>query len=205
LIIDETLLKTINMKFRLLFALTLLLFVSCKKTDHHQALLEHWPQQWIFTVDASSDQYTYLEIAGYFMKRSTVLKSYSLISLAEDDDCEFNVAPSKTEDGDDCFTIQLDKKKNWWWFAGLSSNQQEKHLGVTNGASTTTAPGDSDNYKFFIHKMPDVNGTKTIVIESANYPGWYVSDSPPGFNYSQTMVTLTQEDKPEDATHWQCR
>jgi hypothetical protein len=194
------------MKYRLLFFLTSMIIFSCGKDNGpNPALLEKWPQQWIFTIDETVDKYTYLETAGNNMKRSQILKSYSMIQLAEDNECEFNVAQSRTEAGDVCFTIQLNKNKKRWLFAGNSSNQQEVHLGVTNGSSEITAPGDSDNYKFLIHRLNDVNGVTTIAIESIEKPGYYISSASPGFNYSPTQVVLKQQSSPDNATHWQCR
>jgi len=85
--------------------------------------------------------------------------------------------------------------------AAPSSNQQEMHLYAlsTNGAD----PGDS--YKFFLHFMPKVNGVTTVAIENVFYPGYYISASPPGFNYAQTQVTLTKHSNPDNAPKWQCR
>ena len=68
-----------------------------KKNSTDNTLLEvPYPHQWIFTVDAV-DKYIHLELAGNNMKRSEILKSYSLKQLTLDRYCEFNVAASKTE------------------------------------------------------------------------------------------------------------
>jgi hypothetical protein len=89
--------------------------------------------------------------------------------------------------------------------AGNSSNGQEVHLGTTAGNSEFEDPG-GDGYKFFIHEMPRVNDVRTVAIESVDKPGYYLSTSPPGFNYSPTQVTLQKADSPEKAdTRWQCR
>ena len=183
-----------------------ILFLSCKKNNTDTVLLEvPYPHQWIFTADASADKYVHLELAGNNMKRSEILKSYSLSQLTLDRFCEFNVAESKTEYTNKlCYTIQFERQRKRWLFAGLSSNGQEVHLGTTSTNSETADPG-GDGYKFFIHEMPRVNNVRTVAIESVEKPGYYVSTSPPGFNYSPTQVTLTQHSSPQSATHWQCR
>jgi hypothetical protein len=181
-------------------------FISCKKNTTDTPLLEvPYPHQWIFTVDASADKYVHLELAGNNMKRSEILKSYSLSQLTLERFCEFNVAESKTEFTNKlCYTIQFERQRKRWLFAGLSTNKQEVHLGTTSGGSETEDPG-GDGYRFFIHEMPRVNGVRTVAIESVDKPGYYISTSPPGFNYSPTQVTLTQHSNPQSATHWQCR
>jgi hypothetical protein len=181
-------------------------FISCKKNDHNdtQGATSLYPAKWIFTVDASADEYTHLELAGNNMKRSNILKSYSLSQLTLERFCEFYVVKSKTEfTHEDCFTIQFERQRERWLFAGNSSNGQEVHLGTTGG-SATEDPGD-DGYNFFIHQMPKVNNVITVAIESVEKPGYYISTSSPGFNYSASQVVLTQASSPESATHWQCR
>ena len=64
---------------------------------------------------------------------------------------------------------------------------------------------DDDSYNFFIHKMPDVNGVKTVVLESVYYAGYYVSDASQGFQFAQNLVTLQKSSEPAKATKWQCR
>jgi hypothetical protein len=195
------------MKKTTLIIVTFLLFISCKKNKGiDPALLEvPYPHQWIFTADASADKYVHLELAGNNMKRLEILKSYSLSQLTLDRFCEFNVAESKTEFTNKlCYTIQFERQRKRWLFAGNSSNGQEVHLGTTSGGSETEDPG-GDGYRFFIHEMPRVNGVRTVAIESVDKPGYYISTSPPGFNYSPTQVTLTQHSNPQSATHWQCR
>lgn len=194
------------MKKAILFLCTISLFISCKKNTADTPLLEvPYPHQWIFTADASADKYVHLELFGNNMKRSEILKSYSLSQLTLDRFCEFNVAESRTEFTNElCYTIQFERQRKRWLFAGLSSNGQEVHLGTTLGSSETTDPG-GDGYRFFIHEMPKVNGVRTVAIESVDKPGYYISTSPPGFNYSPTQVTLTQHTSPQSATHWQCR
>ncbi|HSN62369.1 MAG TPA: hypothetical protein VLR49_15635 [Ferruginibacter sp.] len=181
------------------------LIISCKKNSNQVLSEVPYPHQWIFTADASADKYVHLELAGNNMKRSEVLKSYSLSQLTLDRFCEFNVAESKTEYTNElCYTIQFERQRKRWLFAGPSSNQQEVHLGTTSSNSEFQDPG-GDNYKFFIHEMPKVNGVRTIAIESVEKPGYYISTSPPGFNYSPTQVVLKQESSPDAATKWQCR
>lgn len=193
------------MKKTTLYLCMLLLFVSCKKSTDTTPLETPYPHQWIFTVDASADKYIHLELAGNNMKRSEVLKTYSLSQLTLDKYCEFNVAESRTEFTNElCYTIQFEHQRKRWLFAGLSSNAQEVHLSTTYTNSETADPG-GDGYKFFIHDMPKVNGVRTVAIESVDKPGYYISTSPPGSTYSATQVTLVQHSNPGSATHWQCR
>ena len=166
--------------------------------------LEHYPQTWILTVDESADMYTYLEVNGNNMKRSHVLKTYSLIQLAEDNECQFKVSQTRTEDGSKiCFALQGTKNKNRWLFAGPSSNKQEIHLSTT--VLRTETPPDDDGYLFFIHDFPKENGVKTVALESVGHPGYYLSSAGPGFHYSPTQATFQKESSPEKATKWQCR
>lgn len=199
------------MKKVMLSFLVVSLFISCKKNtgtnngNPAPSALEHYPQKWLLTHDASPDKYTYLEVAGNNMKRSEVLKSYSLIQLALDDLCEFHVELARSEYGNKiCHTLQLDRQRKRWLFAALSTNKQEVHLGSKSSNSDVTDPG-GDGYKFFIHNFAKVNGVKTVAIESVDQPGYYLSTSGPGFNYSPTQVVLTKEVSPDKATHWQCR
>lgn len=193
-----------NMKHFILFAGLVLALSSCKKSNTEPELEEPYPHQWIFTMDASPDKYVYLELAGNNMKRSEVLKSQSLAQLTLGSYCEFNVAKSKTEfTNEDCVTIQFERQRSRWLFAGPSSNLQEVHLSTTGGSEFDDPGGDG--YRFFIHEMPKVDGVRTVAIESVDKPGYYISNSPPGFNYSQTQVTLTQHTSPASAPAWQCR
>ncbi|MES2850116.1 MAG: hypothetical protein V4685_13745 [Bacteroidota bacterium] len=184
----------------------LFFFISCKKSSVNPSQLElPYPHQWIFTADASADEYVHLELAGNNMKRTEVLKSYSFSQLTLDRYCEFNVAEARTEFTNElCYTIQFERQRKRWLFAGLSSNGQEVHLGTTSGGSETEDPG-GDGYRFFIHEMPKVNGVRTVTIESVDKPGYYISTSSPGFGYSATQVVLTQHSDPSSATQWQCR
>ncbi len=188
----------------LLFCLVLFV-VSCKKNSDQVLLEVPYPHQWIFTADASADKYVHLELAGNNMKRSEILKSYSLSQLTLDRFCEFNVAESKTEFTNKlCYTIQFERQRRRWLFAGNSSNGQEVHLSTTLGSSEFADPG-GDGYRFFIHEMPKVNGVRTVAIESVDKPGYYISTAPPGFNFSPTQVTLKQHPSPQSAPSWQCR
>ncbi len=198
--------KLIIMKKIATISLLFLVFISCKKDSVQPALLGvPYPHQWIFTVDLAPDKYIHLELAGNNMKRSQILQSYSLKQLTLDRFCEFNVAESKTEFTNKlCYTIQFERQRKRWLFAGNSSNGQEVHLGTTLGGSETEDPG-GDGYKFFIHEMQRVNDVRTVAIESVDKPGYYISTSPPGFNYSQTQVVLIKESSPQSAAKWQCR
>lgn len=193
------------MKKTLVLLSVCFLFFSCKKNKIiDQPLLEHYPQSWIFTIDESPQKYTYIYTNGNNMFRDDIEKSYSLTQLAEDENCKFFLNLSKTESGDQCITIQLEKEKRRWIFAAPSTNGQEMHMGISQKESEITPP-DDDNYKFHVHHLEDVAGVKTISIESVAYPGYFISSQPPGFNYSATQLTLQHESGPEKATAWQCR
>jgi hypothetical protein len=181
-------------------------FISCKKNSTNPPLLEvPYPHQWIFTADASPDKYVHLDLFGNNTMRKEVPKSYSLSQLTLETFCEFNVAEARTEYTNElCYTIQFEKQRWRWLIATNSSNLQEVHLGTTAGSSETEDPG-GDGYKFFIHEMPKVNGVRTVAIESVDKPGYYISTSPPGFNYGAKQVTLTKHSNALSATHWQCR
>ena len=188
-----------------LFVAVILLITACKKnnsTAPEPALLEHYPQKWILTLDEAPDKYFFLKTNGAVMYRDHVPRSYSLTQLAIDEQCEFEVNTSRTEDGGKvCFTLRLDKNKKIWCGAGPSSNKQEVHMYALN--TTSTDPGDG--YKFFVHKMPDAGGVKTVVLESVQYPGYFVSIASPGSQFAQNLVTLQKASSPEKATAWQCR
>lgn len=195
--------KQLTMKKLPLFVVVILLITACNKSNGTDpALLEHYPQTWILTVDQQPDEYVFLKTNGAVMYRDDVPRSYSLTELANEEDCQWEVNTSRTEYSDEiCFTIRLKNNMNIWLGAGPSSNKEEVHMYALNTQSTD--PGDG--YKWFIHKMPDVNGVKTVVLESVQYPDYYVSDAPPGWQFSQILVTLQEAESPEKATAWQCR
>jgi hypothetical protein len=181
----------------------LFFITACKKNNvPDPALIEHYPQTWILTVDEAPDKYVFLKTNGAVMYRDNILRSYSLTQLAIDEECEWEVNTSRTEFSNEvCFTIRLEKNKKIWCGAAPSSDKQEKHMVALN--TTSTDPGDG--YKFFIHKLPDVNGVKTVAIESVEYPGYYVSIASPGSQFAQNLVTLQEASSPGKATAWQCR
>jgi hypothetical protein len=187
-----------------LFVAAILIITACKKNGPPDpALIEHYPQTWILTIDEAPDKYIYLKANSPVMYRDDVLRSYSLIQLAEDDDCQWEVNQSRTEAGDKiCFTIRLKKNKKIWLGAGPSSNKQEIHMIAPSYNSNDL---DDDSYNWFIHKMADVNGVKTVVLENVFYKGYYVSSASPGFQFAQNLVTLQTATSPEKATAWQCR
>lgn len=198
------------MKTILIYLCVFSLVTSCNKNNDSnngtpvQPLLENYPQRWVLTVDESNDKYTYLQTNLDNMFRSQIPKSYSLLQLAIDKNCEFHVAQSRSSAGKICYTMQLKKKKDRWVHAGPSTNLQEVHLGMSHGRSETDPPGE-DAFKFNIHRFPDVDGVKTVALESVLKPGWYISVSGPGFNYSPSQAVLTKEIEPKNATRWQCR
>jgi hypothetical protein len=185
-----------------------LVISSCKKDKADgvaPALLEHYPQTWLLTIDESPTKYTHLELAGNYMKRSTIDKSYNLITLAKERFCSFIVTTDLTEFTNKvCFKMQFEYQKNRWLFAGLSPNKQEAHLYTTQGSSEISDPG-GDGYKFFVHDRGKVNGVRTVALESVDKPGYYISNQQPGPEYSPTQVLLTKETSPDKATAWFCR
>ena len=198
------------MKRIILFLSIVSLSISCNKSSSDpdnpvQVELEHYPQEWIFTIDESPTRYTFIRTNLNNMFRKQVDKTYSLVELAKEDNCEFFISQSRSSAGKICYTIQLNKEKKRWCFVAPSTNLQEVHMGMSQGGSEITPPGDEDEYKFFIHKMPKVDGVITAAIESVAKPGYYMSASPPGFNYAQNQMVFTKETSPEKATPWQCR
>lgn len=186
-----------------LLVVSILLITACSKNNGPEpALLENYPQSWILTVDQLPDEYVFLKTNGAVMYRDDVPMSYSMTELALEEDCQWEVNTSRTEESEKiCFTIRLKSNMKIWLGAGPSSNKEEIHMYALN--TTSTDPGDG--YKWFIHKMPDANGVKTVVLESVYYPGYYVSHAPPGWQFAQNLVTLQEADSPEKATGWQCR
>ena len=187
-----------------LFVVTIFLITACSKSNAPDpAQLEHYPQTWILTIDQAPDKYVYLKANSPVMYRDDILKSYSLTQLAEDDECQWEVNTSRTEFTKEvCYTIRLKKNKKLWLGATPSSNKQEIHLIAPSYTSNNL---DDDSYNWFIHKMPDVNGVKTVVLENVFYKGYYVSSATPGFQFAQNLATLQKEDNPQKATAWQCR
>jgi hypothetical protein len=194
------------MKRAVILVFICFIFFNCKKNKIiDQPLSEHYPQSWVFTIDKSADEYIYIYTnGGGNMFRDNVQKSYSLVQMAEDVDCKFFLNLARAENGDQCVTIQRENDKRYWVFGGTSTNRQEMHVGISNKGSETNAP-DDDQYKFKIHKLEDVGGVKTIAIESIAHPGYFISSSPPGFNYAATQLTLQSEPGAAHATAWQCR
>jgi hypothetical protein len=190
------------MKKMTLFLATALVITACSKSNGTDpALLENYPQTWILTRDEVANEYLFLKTNGAVFYRDNIPTTYSLTQLAEDEKCEFEINTSRTEDNSKlCYSIRLDKNKNIWCGASPSSNKQEIHLTALNAAGD---PGDS--YKWFIHKMDDVNGVKTVVLENVYYAGYYISSGSPGSQYAQNLAVLQESSSPEKATAWQCR
>lgn len=192
------------MKRLLLYSICIVCF-GCKKNKVVQPLLEHYPQSWIFTVDYSNDEYLYFYTKPNNMYTDNVPKSYPLSELEKDVDCRFYLNLTRGADGKQYVSIQLDNNKKRWVFANESTNRQEKHMGIAARDSETDLDNDEYNYMFIIHKIEHSSGVKTVAIESVAYPGYFISSSPPGFNYAANQLTLQQASRPEDATAWQCR
>lgn len=213
------------MKNTLLIICILPFIISCSgNSDEEPTAEQGYPHEWVFTKDESIypqdpsvAKYTYIYTNQTAMFRKAILKSHSLDDLAKLEHCLFYVAETKSSSGKTCYTIQLNSKKILFLGAAPSTNKEEVHLIIQWGVEVVVvgnpshfAPHDDDNaggdmWKFYIHKMPDVNGVRTVAIESVAKPGWYISDSPPGFNYAQNMVTLQEESSPDSAPKWQCR
>jgi hypothetical protein len=214
------------MKKSFFFFWILPLIISCSNDSAENPVLEQgYPQEWVFTTggesnppqDPSVAEYTYIYTNKYAMFRDDILKSYPLKDLVEEEHCLFYLAETQSSDGKKCYTIQLNSDKIRFLGAAPSTNKEEVHLIITKGSElvvtgnpSVIVPPDhntdgADDWKFYIHKMPDVNGVRTVAIESVGMPGWYISDSPPGFNYAANVVTLQQEESPESAPKWQCR
>ena len=187
-----------------LVIITILFITACNKGDGvAPAQIEHYPQTWILTIDEGPDKYIYLKANSPVMYRDDILRSYSLTQLAEDDDCQWEVNTSRTEFTNEvCFTIRLKKDKKIWLGATPSSNKQEIHMIAPSYNNNNL---DDDSYNWFIHKMTDVNGVKTVVLENVFYKGYYVSSASPGFQFAQNLVTLQTASDPSKATAWQCR
>ncbi|MFT3947720.1 MAG: hypothetical protein QM763_12185 [Agriterribacter sp.] len=192
------------MKRLLLYSICIVCF-GCKKNNVGEALSEHYPQSWIFTIDYSNDEYLYFYTKPNNMYTDNVLKSYPLSELEKDVDCRFYLNLTRGADGKQYVSIQLDNNKKRWVFATESTNRQEKHMGIATRGSETDLDNDEYNYMFIIHNIEHSSGVKTVVIESVAYPGYFVSSAPPGFNYVANQLTLQQESGPENATEWQCR
>lgn len=194
------------MKSKLLFLGICIVFLGCKKNKVvDEPLLENYPQSWIFTYDYSNDEYLYFYTKPNNMYTDRVLKSYSLMSLQEDVDCKFYLNLTRGADGKQYISIQLDNNKERWVYAHESTNRQEKHMGISK-RGLSDLDNDEYEYMFIIHKIEHSSGVKTVAIESVAYPGYFISASPPGFNYASNQLTLEKESRgPEYATAWQCR
>ena len=178
---------------------------ACKKNKVDQPLLEErFPQRWIFTVEYSNTEYLYFYTKPNNMYTDKVPKSYSLSELEEDVDCRFFLSHTLGGDGKKYVSIQLDNNKERWVFAGESPNRQEKHMGISS-RGIAGIDNDEFEYMFIIHNINHTSGVKTVAIESAAFPGYYISSAPPGFNYAANQLTLQKESGPEHATAWQCR
>jgi len=212
------------MKKAFLFLCVLSLTISCSKDSDVDPVLEiGYPGQWIFTTDVSDPfdpavpEYSYIYTNKYAMFRDDIQKSYPLEDLAKEEHCLFYVSESHSSNAKTCYTIQLDSDRIRYLGVGPSTNKEEMHLYIEKGSEVVVvgnpshfAPPDDDNeegdyWKFLIHKMPDEDGVRTVAIESVGMPGWYISDSPPGFNYAANVITLEKKISPEAAPKWQCR
>jgi hypothetical protein len=212
------------MKKVFLFFCVLSLTISCSKDSDVNPVLEiGYPHQWIFTKDVSDPfdpsvpEYTYIYTNKYAMFRDDIQKSYPLEDLADEEHCLFYVSEAQCSAAKTCYTIQLDSDRIRFLGVGPSTNKEELHLYIAKGSEVTVVgnpsyfapPDDNDEegdyWKFYIHKMPDEDGVRTVAIESVGMPGWFISDSPPGFNYAANVVTLESAVSLTHAPTWQCR
>ena len=179
----------------------------------YERLLEDYPQEWILTYDKSPTEYTYLKSNnGNPLYRDNVLKTYSLTQLAIDEDCKFHVATAGRVNGKETYTIQSVKKMQRWWSVAFvnNANNPEGFVSTFLSGSTTAppcggSPTDCDDWKFFLHDMPKVDGKKTVAIESVKYPGWYISRQAPSFQYASNLLTIQKETSPDKASKFQRR
>lgn len=210
------------MKTAFLFLCLLLFGVSCSKdSDSDPNLLgeQGYPHEWVFTKDESAIEqdpsvakYTFIFTNKTAMFRRSILKSYPLKDLIDEEHCEFYVAEDQSNDGKRCYTICLNSERDLFLGAGPSTNKEEVHLFIIHGEKIVPVgspsyyiPKGEDYSRFFIHNMPDEKGVKTVAIESVGMPGWYISDTQPGFNYAKNVMTLQAESSPESAPKWQVR
>ena len=171
----------------------------------------------IFTKDNSITEYTYIYTNKYAMFRDDIRKVIPAERSGRRGALSFLYCESNCGTGKPCYTIQLDSDRIRFLGVGPSSNKEEVHLNITKGSEVAVvgnpsyfAPPDATDdegyfWRFYIHQMPDVDGVRTFAIESVGMPGWYISDSPPGFNYAANVVTLQKDKSPESAPKWQGR
>ncbi|MBL0741269.1 hypothetical protein [Chryseolinea lacunae] len=206
------------------FLLCLLLATSCSKDsdvdpDVNPAEELGYPHDWVFTKDESTQEqdpsvakYTYIYTNLTAMFRKDILKSYPLKELVKEKHCLFHVAEIPCDGAKPCYSIQLVDDERLFLGAGPSTNKEEVHLFILHGEKIVPVgspayyiPTGEDYSMFYIHKMPDEKGVKTVAIECVGMPGWFISDTQPGFNYAANVMTLQHESSPEDAPKWQVR
>lgn len=201
----------------------MLLLASCSSNDEQPAMntsTQNLPGDYvltkdesIFEQDPSVAKYTYIYTNKSAMFRDDILKSYPLEELIKEEHCVFTIAESTCDGSQYCYTLQLKDDPSRFLTVGLSSNKEEVHLKIYKvdlivpvGSQSYYAPAeDETEARFYFHKMEDVKGVPTYAIESVAMPGWYISDSPPGFNYAANVVTFQEDESPESAPKWQCR
>jgi hypothetical protein len=204
------------MKSKMIGAILLLVLFSCKKntTGVNPPLLEEgFPQDWVFTYDENATEYTYLRSNnGNPLYRKQVLKTYDLKQLAIDEDCKFKVMENAQRNGKKTYTIQSVKQKKRWWSVNFVNNANNPEGFVSTFLSSSSTeppcggtPDDCDDWRFFLHRMPDVNGVRSYAIESVKYPGWYISRQSPNFQYANNLLTVQKQPNVEQATKFQCR
>lgn len=183
-------------------ALIIVTFYGCSKSSgtggftNEPLTAELWPQNWILTIDYDASFYKYLNVSGIVIYRNLVDKGYSMTALANEKDCKWEVKSEGMRNGKAVYSFHLARNKKVRWIVGKTGSvagTPEWYLGVHTG----DIPPPSDDWLFYIHSMEKQNGHKTVVIESASRPGWYLDDI--GHTLTANGVRLVEYDRPEKA------
>ena len=203
------------MKQKILMAMLVCCLFGCKKndTDITQGQ-QNLVGEWILTYDESPTEYTYLKNTGGSgtpLYRDKILKTYDLAQLAVDADCEVRIKSMGSANNKETYTIQSAKNMQRWWSVDFvnNANNPEGFVRISGGTITEPpcggSPTDCDDWKFFLHRMPAVNGIITAAIESVKYPGWSVSSQPATFQYASNLLTVQKYSGVDKATKFQFR
>jgi hypothetical protein len=199
--------KQIFFSALILFAV---LFSGCEGDDDPDPLtggLEalSYPLSWLLTIDHSTTEYKYLYVPGYIgtvILRGTVDKTYSLNNLADEKDCVWEVTPNGKSGIKTVYSFYSKENPSAWWEAGITygvGGAPEWYLGIDE----TSSKPDSDNHKFFLHEMPDVDKKKTFAIECVAKPGYYLHNT--GHTLSGNGLQFVAASSPEGATRFTAR
>lgn len=162
---------------RIIIAMLLLVFmISCSKSSNtpgpglNQA--EVWPKNWVLTIEKDATTWKYLHIVGIVINRNDIEKSYSMTSLADEKDCEWEVKQEGQVNGKTAYSFHLKKNKNKRLSVGQTADvngNPEYYLGVHEGS----IPPNTDQWKFFLHFQTEQDGKKVIQLESVLKPGYF--------------------------------